>query len=127
MFDQFKTLWSALSGTITVLRSEITFRKGLEVMSTKQSYIEKVQARLNKWDAEIEKLKAQAANASGDALFTCQEQIDELKERQAEAQTRLDNMRDSGDDAWEDLKEGVEAAWGRLDKAVRDAASRFAT
>lgn len=27
-------------------------------MSMKQAYVEKVQARLNEWDAEIEKLKA---------------------------------------------------------------------
>ena len=36
-------------------------------MSMKQAYIDKIQARLNEWDAEIEKLTAQADEAGADA------------------------------------------------------------
>ena len=94
-------------------------------MSMKQAYIDKIQARLNEWDAEIEKLTAQADEAGADARIRYQKQVSELKERQKEAQLKLDDMRKSGEDAWEDMKAGVENAWMSMEKAVKDATSRF--
>jgi len=48
-------------------------------MSMKQAYVEKVQARLNEWDAEIEKLKARAEEAEADAKITYYQQIEALR------------------------------------------------
>lgn len=95
-------------------------------MNMKQAYIDKIQARLNEWDAEIEKLTAQADEASADARIRYEKQVSELKERQKEAQLKLDDMRQAGEDAWDDMRAGVEDAWKRLEKGVRDATSRFA-
>lgn len=95
-------------------------------MNMKQAYVEKVQARLNEWDAEIEKLKARADKAEADAKIAYLEQIETLREEQREAQSKLDDLRAAGDDAWEDMKAGVQNAWASLEKAAKDASSRFA-
>lgn len=94
-------------------------------MRMKQAHIGKIRARLNEWDAEIEKLTSQADEAGADARIRYQKQVSELKERQKEAQLKLDDMRKSGEDAWEDMKAGVENAWMSMEKAVKDATSRF--
>ena len=95
-------------------------------MSMKQAYVEKIQASLNDWDAEIEKLKARADEAKADAKIKYYQQHEKLREEQREAQAKLDELRASGDDAWEDMKAGVESAWDSLEKAAKDATSRFA-
>lgn len=95
-------------------------------MNMKQAYAEKVQARLNEWDAEIEKLKARADKAEADAKIAYLEQIETLREEQREAQSKLDDLRAAGDDAWEDMKAGVQNAWDSLEQAAKDASSRFA-
>lgn len=95
-------------------------------MSMKQAYVQNVQTRLNQWDAEVEKLMIRADQAEADARQKYEEQIDDIRQRQADAQAQLDDMRKASEDAWEDMKQGVEDAWGRLEKAVKDASSRFA-
>lgn len=95
-------------------------------MSMKQAYVEKVQARLNEWDSEIEQLKARADEAEADAKIKYYEQIETLREQQQKAQSKLDDLRASGEDAWEDMKAGVQSAWDSLEKAAKDAKSRFA-
>lgn len=94
-------------------------------MSMKQAYVEKIQARLNEWDAEIEKLKAHADEAGADAKIKYYEHIENLREEQRDAQAKLDELRASSDDAWEDMKAGVESAWNSLEKAAKDVTSRF--
>ena len=95
-------------------------------MSMKQAYVEKIQAGLNEWDTEIEKLKARTDEAGADAKIKYHEQTEKLREEQHDAQAKLDELRASSDDAWEDMKAGVESAWDSLEKAAKDATSRFA-
>lgn len=73
-------------------------------MSMKKAYEEKLQAQLDEWNAEIEKLKAKADKAEADAKIEYYEQIEKLREQQQEAQAKLNELRRAGEDAWEDLK-----------------------
>jgi len=94
-------------------------------MSMKESYLQKLQAQLNEWSAEIDKLKAMADKAEADTRLEYYEQIDELRVKQAAANIKLRELMDASDDAWEDLKAGVESAWLSLGDSVKDAAARF--
>ena len=95
-------------------------------MNMKEAYVEKVQARLNKWDGEIEKLKASAEESTADAKLDYYQQIEKLREQQRDAQEKLYELRASSDDAWQDLKAGVENAWDSLEQAAKEASARFA-
>lgn len=95
-------------------------------MSSKQAYVEKMQARLNKWDSEIEALEAKARETAADAKIEYFEQLDTLKKYQRDTQSKLDDLRRSGDEAWKDMKTGVDQAWDSLERAVDNASSRFA-
>lgn len=94
-------------------------------MTNKEAYEKKLQARMDQWKAEIDRLKAQAAEAQADAQLAYNKQIEQLHSQQQEAQSKFDELRRSGDDAWQDLKGGVESAWDSLEQAVQTAASRF--
>ena len=94
-------------------------------MSMKQAYVQKLQAQMNDWNAEISKLKAKAEGAEADAQLEYYKQIEELREQQQDAQAKLNELREAGEDAWEDLKAGIDNAWSSLGEAVKTAASRF--
>ena len=94
-------------------------------MTNKEAYEQKLQARMDQWKAEIDRLKAQAAEAQADAQLVYNKQIEQLHSQQQEAQSKFDELRRSSDDAWQDLKGGVESAWDSLEQAVQTAASRF--
>jgi chromosome segregation ATPase len=94
-------------------------------MSMKDAYIEKLQAQLDEWNAEVDKLKARVDSASADAKIDYYEQIDKLRKEQLEAQKKLIELQGASETAWEDVKAGVESAWDSLESAIKKAASRF--
>lgn len=94
-------------------------------MSMKDAYVQKLQAQLDAWNAEIDKLKAKADSEEADAKIKYYEQIDNLRKEQLDAQEKLTELQKAGETAWEDLKAGVESAWDSLENAMKKAASRF--
>ena len=94
-------------------------------MSMKEAYEQKLQAQLDEWSAEIDKLKAKADSAEADAQLVYYKKIEELRSMQETAANKLIELKDAGDDAWEDLKAGIGSAWDSLGNALKSAASRF--
>lgn len=94
-------------------------------MNMKESYRQKLQAQLEQWSAEIDKLKARAEKADADIRLEYFEQIEDLKVKQQAATDKLDELMSASDDAWEELKAGVESARFTLGEAVERAAARF--
>ncbi|SHK07582.1 hypothetical protein SAMN02745216_02842 [Desulfatibacillum alkenivorans DSM 16219] len=94
-------------------------------MEKKDAYVVKMQAKLDEWSADIDRLEAKAKNAKADAQINYREQIEELQARRKLARERLMKMRESGTDAWADLKTGFEQAVDSLGDAIKAAKSRF--
>ncbi len=94
-------------------------------MNDKQAYEKKLQARLDEWSAEIDHLKARAADLEADAQLEYNKRIEGLQSLQKDAANRLEELRKSSHDAWEDLKGGVDEAWTKLEEAFLQAKSRF--
>ncbi|MCZ0813045.1 MAG: hypothetical protein ACQEVT_09110 [Pseudomonadota bacterium] len=74
-------------------------------MPEREAYIEKAKARIDHWNADIEKLQAKV-----DA---------------AEANAKIKQIAGSGDEAWDDMKAGFDRAWDRISDALDSAMSRF--
>ncbi len=94
-------------------------------MSMKEAYEKKLQAQLDEWGAEIDKLKAKADKAETDAQLNYYKQIEELRSMQEASSKKLVELKEASDDAWEDLKAGIETAWDSLGNALKSAISRF--
>ena len=93
--------------------------------TTRDAYVQKIKAKLDEWNAEIDRLEAQARQKEADAQTSLQEQIDQVKAKRRAAEEKLDDVRQAGGDAWEDLKSGVELAAEAVGDALRSARSRF--
>jgi len=120
-FDEFK---DSIDRTISAFKE-----KGEEVAETvsrkKKAYVEKIEDQLKEWGTQIDILKAKAEKSKVEVKIKYLEQIRELKGKQEAAKQRLHELRESGDEAWGDFKEGVEDALREMKKALKSAASRF--
>ncbi len=94
-------------------------------MSEKKFYQQKMQAQLDEWRAELDKLKAKAKSAQADAQQDMHKQIDALEEQVADANRKLNELADAGEEAWASLKTGFEASWVSLKTGFKEAAARF--
>ena len=94
-------------------------------MSQKDAYEKKMEATLDQWSAELDGLKAKAKMADADARIALNEEIESAVAKKEAATKKLDELKNTSDDAWEDLKQGIEGVWTSLDGAVRAAKSRF--
>ncbi|MEQ8464666.1 hypothetical protein [Coleofasciculus sp. E1-EBD-02] len=90
-----------------------------------QIYRDKVQAELNKLNAQVDEMKAKAAQAQADAQIQYNSHLEELQTRQVAVQTRLEELQAASQDAWEDIKIGVEAAWLDLQQSFQNAVAKF--
>lgn len=94
-------------------------------MGNRDEYVRKMQAKLEEWNAEIDKLSAKANEATAELKKEYSEQIESLKARQAVARERIEELQQAGEGAWGDLKSGIELAWTALGEALDSARSRF--
>ena len=94
-------------------------------MSTREVYEKKLRAQLDEWKAELDVLKAKASNAEANAQLEYEHILAGLKGKHETAKSKLQELERASDDAWEDIKEGLEFAWIELRDAFKSAASRF--
>jgi hypothetical protein len=94
-------------------------------MSKRDAYIEKMKARIDEWNADIDKLEAKAREARADMKIEYQEQLSAMRLEREKARGKLHELQEATEDAWEGLREGMESAWESMAKAFKDAADRF--
>lgn len=86
----------------------------------KKAYQEKLEAQLKEWQAEIDKLKAQTQKKSADAKITYQKKIDQLEQKMEQSKKKLNTLKETGEDKWEDVKKEVEMEANELKAQLRD-------
>ncbi|MGD2024995.1 MAG: hypothetical protein PVJ46_11520 [Methyloceanibacter sp.] len=94
-------------------------------MSERDLYVQEMKAKLDEWNAQVDRLLAKADAAQADAKHEYNEQVEALKKQREAAIQRLNELQSKSDDAWEDLKAGTDAAWDKMTSALKNAASRF--
>ena len=91
----------------------------------KEAYREKRQAQLREWKAKIAVLKARADKAKAEQKIRYYETLEALQEKYQRAHKKLEALGAAGEDAWEKLTDGVEAAWQDLREAIERATDKF--
>ena len=84
-----------------------------------------VLSKLDEWNQDIDRLKAKADEAKVEVRTKYQRQVKDLHAKRDRVQQKLQQVKQAGDDAWEELCKGVDAAWSDLRTAVTRAKSQF--
>jgi uncharacterized coiled-coil DUF342 family protein len=92
---------------------------------SREHYQEQIESKLNEWGEEIEQLRKKADKLGGDAREKYKDQIEELRARQETARKKLENLKRTGGEAWEDFRSGAEAALDELKKGVEGAVDKL--
>ncbi|MDW3118210.1 MAG: hypothetical protein R8G60_10835 [Roseovarius pacificus] len=89
-------------------------------MDDKTAYQEKMNAKLDEWKADIDKLQAKARQAQADAQIEYKDQIDELKKRRDRMEKELEQVQSASAEAWKDFKDGADKAWDAMSDAMKN-------
>jgi predicted nucleic acid-binding Zn-ribbon protein len=92
-----------------------------EFLNDRQEAMRRVVNRLNQWQAEIDKLRAQADAAEAGARKAYYDKIDDLQTEINSAQKRAQELRGAGEDAWQKIQLGAEKALDELGNALQQA------
>lgn len=115
---------------VTVPNQHGTANNVLEVKSEgkaskKEAYVAKIKVKLDKWQMEIDKLETKAAQARNSTKAKYLKQIELLRSMRKEFELKFEELRQTGGQAWEGMKDGVENAWKALYESIKSAASKF--
>lgn len=98
-------------------------------METKDSYLNQMKAKFDdlnyKWNIERNKLEAKAQHAKGEVKKKFEDKLKTLYERSEKMSQKLDQIDNASEEAWKDIKAGVENAWEALNEAIKKARSHF--
>ncbi|HKL48100.1 MAG TPA: hypothetical protein VJ882_00470 [Desulfuromonadales bacterium] len=94
-------------------------------MDEQEAYEQKWKARIDEWKAKIDFLEAKAEQAEADTKVEIQKQIEDLREKEKIARTRLEEIRQSGSEAWSDMSRSMETAVENLKDGIEQALDRF--
>lgn len=77
-------------------------------MSEKDTFIKKMETRIDQANAEVERYKAKAAEAGADVEIKYGKTLDELRAKREAAVMQLDELKAAGDDALGDIQRNLE-------------------
>lgn len=94
-------------------------------MGSKEEYIAKLEAQLQEMSTKIDELKVQANLAKAEARDEFNRQIEIFRQRQSTALNKLDELRNSGGEVWDELKFGIDSAFDDMKKAMKNALDKL--
>lgn len=94
-------------------------------MSEKEAYQEKLKAQLKEWQAKIDILQARAEKANAEVKLKYYRQVDDLRVKRDLIQKRYEELRHTGEDAWREIKTGLEKSRTDIKEAFERAAKKF--
>ncbi len=94
-------------------------------MNKRDDYVEKLKSQLDAWNADVDALESRAHKAQAEAQAVYQAQVEALRARSEQARLQLDLLRRASEDAWSEMRSGMEKAWDDMGEAVKAASSRF--
>ena len=90
----------------------------------RKAYYDKLEAQLKEWEAKIGVLRAKAEKAEAETRIKYYKQIEKLQVKQKETQKKLLELKNSGEDAWESVKDNFEKTWHDLKQSFDNVFAR---
>jgi len=94
-------------------------------MATKEAYQQKLQAQLDEWDAKLDALSAKAREFTADARIGYENELETLRTKRASARKTLEELGARGENAWEDMKDGLERLRDDMGATLERLGARF--
>lgn len=94
-------------------------------MNKRHEYIEKAKAQLEEWEYDINRLEARLEDAQDEVKVKLDKTIKDLKVKKKDLQGKMKQLEGAAEEAWIDIKDGLELAWDSLKLGFLAAKSEF--
>ncbi len=94
-------------------------------MNLQSAYREKMNAQIEELAAEMALARARARRLVAEGRIAAAEELAETESKLNTLKERLAAAATAGDEAWQDLRQGLDAAWSEVQQAAARARSRF--
>lgn len=88
-------------------------------LKLRKAYITRLSARIDRWDADLDKLRAQAREASADVEIVIRKSIKRIVKSRNDVADRIKQISAAGSDAWSGLREQADEAADIVEKAFK--------
>ncbi len=90
-----------------------------------EAYKSKLDGKISEWNADIDKLAANAQQKGADAQMKLRQQVEEIRQKQSEATARLTEFGNATGVAAQEIKKGLDKALTEFTTAVDNARKQF--
>ncbi|MHB9073312.1 MAG: sll1863 family stress response protein [Desulfobaccales bacterium] len=94
-------------------------------MKKKKEEVQAMESRLDEMSKRISKLKERLGTATGEIRAELERRIDAATEGAEEQRQRLQQLKDTGLEKWDSLKDQAGKAWDGLEKSLQDLAAKL--
>ena len=94
-------------------------------MSNTKEFSHALREKLDDWDYQFDRLIAKVQDIRAELREEAQEKIREFEQHRKELEAKLERIEEHSEDAWEDIKTGIELAWDGLRAGLLAARSEF--
>ncbi len=91
----------------------------------REAYVQKLKAKLDEWNAEIDKIAAKADQADAEAKIVYYKRMEDLRAKRKDVEDKIEELQQAGEGAWEGVKQGLENSWEILKESLKIAKSEF--
>ena len=83
-------------------------------------YTEKLKAQIDKWDTQLDLMKARMEKADAATRKRIQDKVSEFRVKLEAAKEQQRKLRDAASETWEELKETTDALWVDLKNSAQE-------
>ena len=94
-------------------------------MTNRQEYIDKMAKKLKEQNAELDKMEAKINGMQEKARLKYLTSIQELRLKKQDVQTKLERLQNTSENAWEEMKTGLNKSWDILKDSTEEALAKF--
>lgn len=87
--------------------------------------MEKLKAKLDEWNTEIDRLKAKAAESNVDLRNEIETRVADLHYRRQKVEDRMQQLREYGEKAQDDIVDSLQRAWEDFSDALKSVLARY--
>jgi len=94
-------------------------------MMNRQQTVADLKHKLDQWNADLDRLEAKADQFGEERRRQLDATLDTLRQRRDAAHRKLEGMKQAGDDAFDDLRQGAIQALDTMQESLDQARQRF--
>jgi hypothetical protein len=94
-------------------------------MESKATYQKRIESQLARWKTAIDGLKTKVEQAEMDTKAKLSDQLERLYDQRARAENLLKEISATSQDAWEQIKSGVEQGWNEITRTAKQTMAKM--